>query len=57
MYATPNVLLTAHHNMSVQQDQHDALFVFCLSLFNSLYLFKTLLAHLQEALHKQLVPW
>jgi hypothetical protein len=47
------VLLAMHRNISVQLDQKDALLVFGLLRINSLFMFGALLAHLQEALHKQ----
>jgi hypothetical protein len=38
---------------SVQQDQQDAPFVFSLLWINSLYMFRALFTHHQEALHEQ----
>jgi hypothetical protein len=46
-----NVLLTMHRCISVQWIQHDA-FLFKLLRINGLYMFRALLAHLQEGLHK-----
>jgi hypothetical protein len=47
--------LTAHRDTAVWKDQQDALLLFSLLRVNSLYMLYALLAHLQEALHKQLV--
>jgi hypothetical protein len=47
-----NVLLTVHHSISVQWNQRDAL-SFNLLRIKGLYMFRTSLAHPQEALLKQ----
>jgi hypothetical protein len=48
-----NVLLTVHHNISVQQDQQDTLFVFSFLQINRPYMFRALFANHQETLHMQ----
>jgi hypothetical protein len=44
-----------HHNISVQQDQQDALFAFSLLLLIASTCFRHLVAHHQEVLYIQLV--
>jgi hypothetical protein len=46
-------MLTLHRNTSVQQDQQDALIVFCLLRLTASTCFKHLFAHHQEALYIQ----
>jgi hypothetical protein len=48
-----NVLLTTHHNISVQQDQQDTLFAFSLLRLIASTCFEYLFAHHQEALCTQ----
>jgi hypothetical protein len=48
------VLLTVHHNTSVQYSKTNVMhFLFNLLRINGLYMFRALLTHLQEALHKR----
>jgi hypothetical protein len=47
------LLVDLHRDISVLQGQQDATFVISLLRINSLEMFRALLAHLQEALHKQ----
>jgi hypothetical protein len=47
-----NVLLTVHHNMSVQEDQQDALFTNSLLRLIASKCFEHLVAHHQEALYE-----
>jgi hypothetical protein len=47
-----DVSLTVYHGTSMKQRQLDTLSLVCFIKSQCLYMFRALLAHLQEALHK-----